>query len=295
MTKKIFLLGVGAQKAGTTWIHRELSKSPFINMGELKEYKSIRNQENRITNAIRRRKKDFKVIKELIGHTKKPSFAQFLAMPKEQKQAWMIANNSFYYRYFESIIHENHSTLATGDISPHYSILTSKTLTSTRKQLEQKGFKVKVIFLMRDPVERIWSQVRMIRQRNTIQSVCDFPTELDAILGCYSIERMARNTRYEETIRNLEAAFHTNNIHYEFYERLFEESSFKRFETFLGIPLAAPDFKSRINESPKKLGISDAIARTVALEYRNTYQAIKDKFGSETLALWASNRFVEAT
>jgi hypothetical protein len=33
-----FVLGVGAQKAGTSWLHRQLTKSPFVNMGFTKEY-----------------------------------------------------------------------------------------------------------------------------------------------------------------------------------------------------------------------------------------------------------------
>lgn len=292
MTQKTFILGVGAQKAGTTWLHRELSKCPAIDMGELKEYKCIRNREKGLINKIRRHRKDIKAIKELTGTKRKPTFSDFLAMPKEHKQAWMIANNTFYYRYFDSIALNNSSTLATGDISPHYCVLTSQTLTQIRKQLERKGFNVKVIFLMRDPVERIWSQVRMIRQKQTVQSICNFPTEIDAILGCYSIGRMTRNTRYEDTIHNLETAFDSKDIHYEFYENFFKKSSYMRLETFLGIPLSLPDFKSRINESPKNLSLPEDVSRKVALEYRNTYQVIQEKFGNQALELWASNKFI---
>ena len=36
--KKIFILGVGAQKAGTTWLHRQLIKSANFNFGHRKEY-----------------------------------------------------------------------------------------------------------------------------------------------------------------------------------------------------------------------------------------------------------------
>ena len=62
---------------------------------------------------------------------------------------------------------------------------------------------------------------------------------------------MARNTRYENTINNLKSASHVNHIHYEFYEKLFEKSSFNCLEKFLGIPLTEPDFKSQVNESQK--------------------------------------------
>ena len=214
-------------------------------------------------------------------------------MPTELKQTLMTKDNSFYLRYFESLLHSSPSTLATGDISPHYCILTSETLIRTRKQLEKKGFKVKVIFLMRDPVERIWSQVRMIRQRQTVKSVCDFATEEDAILGCYAIDRMARNTRYEKTIYNLEVAFNKDEIFYEFYEKLFDANSFARLESFLGIHLAQPDFTSRINSSPKNIALPEEIYRKVALEYRDSYKAVQEKFGTKVVDFWPGYKYIE--
>ena len=45
----------------------------------------------------------------------------------------------------------------TGDISPGYSILKAVHLGNIRKFLENAGFAVKVIFIMRDPIERNWS------------------------------------------------------------------------------------------------------------------------------------------
>lgn len=36
--KPIFLLGVGTQKSGTSWLYTQLQKSPETNMGLLKEY-----------------------------------------------------------------------------------------------------------------------------------------------------------------------------------------------------------------------------------------------------------------
>jgi hypothetical protein len=35
---KTFILGVGAQKGGTTWLHRQLNKNKNIDLGFRKEY-----------------------------------------------------------------------------------------------------------------------------------------------------------------------------------------------------------------------------------------------------------------
>ena len=108
-----------------------------------------------------------------------------------------------------------------------------------------------------------------------------------------AIDRMARNTRYENTIQNLEAAFHKNDIHYEFYEKLFDYNSFKRLEIFLEIPLTEADFKSRINQSPKSQALPEDLSRKVALEYKSTYQFIREKFGKQALELWPNSKLIE--
>ena len=36
--KPVFVLGLGAQKAGTSWLHRTLSKNDNVNLGFEKEY-----------------------------------------------------------------------------------------------------------------------------------------------------------------------------------------------------------------------------------------------------------------
>ena len=37
-SKKVFLLGVGCQKGGTTWLHGQLAKHPEVDLGFTKEY-----------------------------------------------------------------------------------------------------------------------------------------------------------------------------------------------------------------------------------------------------------------
>ena len=37
-SEKVFILGVGCQKGGTTWLHKQLDKHPNVNMGFTKEY-----------------------------------------------------------------------------------------------------------------------------------------------------------------------------------------------------------------------------------------------------------------
>ncbi len=38
MNGKIFILGVGCQKGGTTWLYHQFAKHSSIDMGDVKEY-----------------------------------------------------------------------------------------------------------------------------------------------------------------------------------------------------------------------------------------------------------------
>ena len=86
MSCKVFILGLGAQKAGTTWLHHELTQSPETNMGELKEYKALRNPEKNISQQIKRWRKDKKMLIQTLGINQNPSIAEFKKKFEDNKQ-----------------------------------------------------------------------------------------------------------------------------------------------------------------------------------------------------------------
>jgi len=115
--------------------------------------------------------------------------------------------------------------------------------------LESRNFHVKVIFLMRDPLERIWSIVRM--RRRVAKNTNSTPEEQE-ILEKFKTPNFELRTRYDRTITELEKVFDTDNIYYNFYEKLFTYNSYSKLENFLKIKLATPDFSTKVNESPKE-------------------------------------------
>jgi len=88
--------------------------------------------------------------------------------------------------------------------------------------LEARGFDVRVVFLMRDPVERIYSAARM-SMRDARQSGKPVTrTENETFLDLYAERKSDRRSRYDQTIKNLDEVFGPQNILYAFYEDLFE-------------------------------------------------------------------------
>ena len=186
---KIFLLGVGAQKCGTSWLSKYLASFKNTNFGCSKEY--------HVWDAI---------METPLNYPFKVNISDL----KSKNQTYEIlryAMQNFegvYEGYFSNLCSANINV--TGDITPTYALLKKNSLNIIKRRLESAGFDIKVIFIMRDPFERILSQARMhVNKRRTK----------------YSAERLVRDslendeiwhgmnvrTQYQNTIRNLESVF----------------------------------------------------------------------------------------
>lgn len=277
-----FILGVGAQKAGTTWLHRELSRCSTVDLGDCKEYKAFPSikltaPKNRAPWPTRPPKFD------------PQGFAQLSATDQIQ---WMRADPRAYLHYFRTLVQRDPKLLATGDISPHYSELSAQQFQQIRRLLERGGFNVKVILLLRDPVERVWSQLRMLRRQNRFPELCGYREEETALALLHHHPRFAAKTQYHRTLDQLEQVFSANQLHIDFYERLFTPDAHQRLTAFLELDLPAADFSTRVNASPKTIDICPKLQQTVALAYQDVYAAMVDRFGETVLDLWPHARWV---
>src|SRR3954451_14413565 len=132
-----FLLGVGCQKGGTAWLHRYLEASPQCDPGFRKEYhvwdaldlESGRLARERIEKQGGRR-------------------AEFLVEPER------------YFDYFAGLL-EPDAIRLTADITPAYAALSVERLRMVRDGFTARGVRQVAVYLVRDPVERIWSAARL--------------------------------------------------------------------------------------------------------------------------------------
>ena len=136
----MFVLGVGAQKAGTGWLHRYLMMSGF-RRGALKEWHV------------------WNVLEGPAGsHPARP-------LPAPARLA-MLAEPEAYFDHF-----------ADGgvDITPAYAALSADTFKRIREGFERRGVDVRPVFIMREPAERTWSAWSMLRDnRATELSFLDY-------------------------------------------------------------------------------------------------------------------------
>ena len=130
-------LCIGLHKAGTTWLYQQLDGHPDFWMPPLKELHYL-DQLGRVQRAPSPRcrdERDFRFLERLESLSIKPHL-----------------DLEDYGRLFEA-----KGALLSGDISPNYSTLSDEVI----QQVVRYFPELKVIFLARDPIERVWSHLSM--------------------------------------------------------------------------------------------------------------------------------------
>src|SRR5277367_6357383 len=238
---KIFLLCLGAQKCGTSWLHEYLNDHPCADMGFAKEYHVF---DALYVDECRRFLTD--KINEGIELLQMGSF------PSNEKTGVFKTLDFFqdtdnYFAYFWSLVNNRKEIRLTGDITPSYSALPNSALQLMKDKLSDRGFRVKAVFLMRDPVERCISAMRM-NLRNSNTPVTE-RVEEEKLRTDYRSPQFELRARYDLTIANIESVFAAGDIHYQFYETLFTLPAIESLCDFLTIPAVAPNFDRRTNVS----------------------------------------------
>jgi hypothetical protein len=274
---KTFILGVGCQKGGSSWLHGFLRTLPGADLGFLKEY--------HIWDALH--VSHCAIFRQMTFNWQSPVDDTPTWPPlADEKQVRLL--RSFYedvanyFSYFSTLL--AHSDL-TGDMTPAYALLPSSVYRQIREGFAARGVTVKVIFLLRDPVERICSHVRASRNHAVDAN--------EDLLTRYRRLDVQARTHYEATLRNLEEVFPPDLVHCELYERLFTEQAVRRLCEFLGVPCVAADFTTRVNASNETVAFDERAKQEVAAFYRETYRDAAVRFGpSEILAMWPRSRDV---
>ena len=154
-----------------------------------------------------------------------------------------------YYDYIDSILTTNDSF--TSDITPSYSGLKSTVLAEIKYELNKRGIAVKVIFLMREPITRLESALRMgLKRSKSLQRT-------ESSVMAQKMRRMINSpddmlrSNYAYTCGQIDQAFTANEVFYGFYETLFSQSETARLGAFLNLNADIFDANHIVNSSAK--------------------------------------------
>jgi len=257
-----FLLGVGAHKSGTTWLYYYLDNHPEVYMSPVKEMHFFGNSDTKEgwpINAFRKKLAERRKRARASGKSNEGQFAALRARIR------MKGDLSAYRRFFRKRVKDQP---VFGEITPAYSALPLPELRLIRRQFPN----ARIIFLMRNPVDRLWSHMRFSEEFDTIE---DLEERIDTILQrrIYS-----ERSNYKRTIQNLRQVFEPEQLHFAFYEDLFTDAAVASLCQFLEISNMPANFERKLNVSIK-LPLSPLIRPKAVAALREQYDFVQDQFG----------------
>jgi len=274
VAKPIFVLGVGAQKAGTTWLHEYLGSLPEVDLGFMKEYHVF--DQNHVQDTTPGRKKRLKNYLDSFFRTDSLSIRHKFRR-----------NHKHYFSYFRKLVDGSSQVFITGDITPSYAALPVKVLRYIKSQLEKNGFRVRVIFLMRDPVARCISANRMYSSPRLLESPGDGALEAELLAKKYQQTRFQIRTRYDLTIINLEQVFTPGELYLGFYEELFSDKAIAEICSFLELPFRPGNYEQVVHGTLVKSELPETIKAQVRSYYSQVYDFVLNRFGQDRVKkLW---------
>ena len=250
----VFLLGLGAQKAGTSWLHAQLNRRRDADFGFLKEY--------HIHDALTLPAAGFS------GRSRRS-----LLKPRTWRRQRFLDRPERYYAYFAGLLRRPGIQL-TGDITPSYCGLSASTLLTIHAGFINQGIPVKPLFLMRDPIERIVSSLRMQRRKQGLQ---DSAGEIQALrdLCRERPERINLRSDYGHTLTALQDSFGLKQCFIGTYEQLFHRDYWAELCRFLGVQYQEPQWEQRVNVSRTDTDLPEELLKQLGQWQEATLAAVQ--------------------
>ena len=204
-------------------------------------------------------------------------------------------NLKVYASAFRQHLEQQPDTSVCADITPAYALLEAKDLKRLRVALEAQHFQVRALFVMRDPLERIWSQVRMHRAKGAAIGQDPYHSDQHGIEDMFRRRYVAKRTRYSFTVQQLEQVFHPKDLQLIIYEQMFNEDFSTRLSEWLGKPFEPLQLKERIHSTPKREELTNAIQSEVVNHYSDVYAWAEKRFGAHIRQLWNGYKWLSET
>ena len=237
----VVFLCIGAAKAGTDWLHRQLSAHPDCHMRSIKELHWFDALEGRrIGRELEKHRGEHEALLTRLASTGQVPDAD-QARRLADRAAWMDVlerGGADPTGYLDYLGHGARNGQVVGDLTPAYALLPERRL----REMATMARDVRVLFLMRDPVDRLWSHVRMIAARRDPDGKVSHQRcarILDRTIAGEE-DQIARRSDYAGTLKRLAAAVPGGRWLSEVFEEMVAGEGLLRICAFLGIaPMAA--------------------------------------------------------
>lgn len=274
------LFCVGATKAGTSWLYEHLSAHPECHFRTIKElhYFTLKT-EAQFDGALRgvdRQIAETQARFEAVGLERKVAVARRLA----DLIAWreVLVRRAIDLPAYRAFLTEGAGDAKlVGDVTPAYGLLARDILSGMAKVAADTRF----VYLIRDPLARLWSHVRMIAARTAPDRLAETAeAQMAAILdGDLSGEGKGIVARgdYERILPKLMRAVPAQSLLVQFQEDLLTLPGIAKLSAFLGLAPAAADLGRRVHEG-KSVALPEALRARALAWLRPQYEYVAAMF-----------------
>ena len=260
------LFGIGATKAGTSWLYDYLRGHPECAMPRMKELHFF-NSLSEKGHAWRLKVlagKHADLSAKLVGAPAPRQAALTLRLDEIERYMAIVRSKDVEgYKAFLDGVRGDKALV--GDVTPAYALLPEDRLS----EMSKMGPAVRFIYLLRDPVDRLWSNIRMVAHRKSQANGRDVSRIanrlLDKVLSGDDKETFARSD-YAGNIQRLSRAVPKSQVLIEFFETLFTPEAMTRVCDFLGIGYSEPAFAKTVHGGKASLKL-DADRRAAARHF----------------------------
>jgi hypothetical protein len=263
---------IGAQKAGTTWLHRNLQAHPQIWMPKEKELHYF-DEKLAAETSLRSKLWGKRAMDERWRRQVRRQFSRYSKFSPSDI-AWDLRyflgpwNDSWY----ASLFTQGHGKTV-GETTPDYSVLERKQIAHVREIMPD----ARIVFMMRNPIERAWSQSLMdVRERN-LDDVSD-----EEFHRHFEGKRSRMFTDYLGTLTNWGSYFPKDQVFIGFLEDIhfYPNRLLSRLYRFLGVDPSA-DYRviKRKIHSRDVETMPTRLAVRLAESYLGDAEALEERFG----------------
>ncbi|MCV6824704.1 MULTISPECIES: sulfotransferase [Halocynthiibacter] len=241
MSNATHLFGIGAAKAGTSWLFKFLESHPEVASPAVKELHYFDDADTDTPErALIKRNEEIQQdivtleLRRLISaEGKKRKLASRIERLKQVSALLELGYSPEAYSEYQQAEAARTNAKLTADITPAYALLSKATL----KMMAGLGQTTKFIYILRDPVERLWSNIRMVadaRAKSNAEMAKISNRIADSILSGEGHPSFLRSD-YAGTLDRLFAAVPSADRLVLFFERLFDQATIETLCRFLMI------------------------------------------------------------
>ncbi len=218
-------LGIGAQRSGSSWLYRNLAACPEIWLPPVKELHYFDELRQRPIFNDRYRKQRGKVLSRYRGALKHRDLSGLTPL-WDAHFLLRIPNDRWYRRVFSP----GRGRIC-GEITPAYAVLDEAAVAQIHRLLPD----TKILFLMRDPVDRAWSQARKDLPRVFGQPIDKIARE--DVLAWFGGPWCLLRSDYVRTLGIWRKVYGAETVFVDYYESIKSEPEtlLRRVLDFLGV------------------------------------------------------------